>query len=361
MPSSIHRVLAGAGFITLASMAPAVAHHPGGSGNTGSGGPINTIGAETLGQGQGTVAFLFEYTVLNTMSDASLAFYAGKHLHVHSLAAIASPAVSVAYGVTSDLTVSARLPYVERTDIREGLHSHVHGIGAVNEAVARGDASGLGDASFMAQYRIMNNRETGTQWALLAGIKAPTGRTGLKDRNGEIFEAEFSPGSGSWDWSAGLAMSQSYGRFGVHANVLQTWVGRSAWEGIEPTRLGDRFQYNLAATFRLLGSASKVEKNYTHVHADGSKHVHKEAPAIASGPSLDLMLELNGEIHEHGKSLGVIDANSGGHTAYLAPGVRLSNGRWSAFASAGVPVINDQNGKQAEPSVRLVTGVAVSF
>jgi hypothetical protein len=360
MSLSISRALAGAGLVALISTGPAKAHHPGGSGNTGSAGPINTIGAETLAQGQSTVAFLFEYTVLNTMSDASLAYYAGKHLHVHSMAAIASPAVSVAYGVTNDLTVSARLPYVQRSDIREGFHEHVAGV-TTNSAVDRGDASGLGDASLLAHYRLVNNRDTGTQWALLAGVKAPTGRTGLKDKNGEIFEAEFSPGSGSWDWSAGLAVSQSYGRYGVHANVLQTWVGRSAWDGIDPTRLGDRFQYNLAGTYRIVGSAGGAEKAYTHIHADGSTHVHKEAPAAVSGPTLDIMLELNGEIHEHQKSLGVIDTNSGGHTAYLAPGVRLSNGRWSAFASVGIPVINDQTGKQAEPGVRALTGVAISF
>jgi hypothetical protein len=337
------------------------AHHPGGAGSTGGAGPINTISAVTLGEGQTTVGFLFEYTVLNTMSDATLAYDASKHQHVHSLSAIASPAVSMAYGISNDLTVSARLPYVTRSDIREGTHAHIAGV-SVNSATARGGASGIGDASALGQYRFVNNRETGTQWALLAGIKAPTGRTGLKDKNGEIFEAEFSPGNGSWDWSAGLALSQQYGRAALHANVLHTWVGRSAWDEIEPTRLGNRFQYNLAATYRWIGAvAGAPGATFTHTHADGTKHTHVAAPTVSSGPSLDVMLEMNGEIHEHQKVAGVIDRHSGGHTLYLAPGLRLSMDKWSAFASVGVPMINDQTGNQAEPSVRVVTGIAVSF
>jgi Putative MetA-pathway of phenol degradation len=362
MSFHLARALSCAGLVAFATTSPAEAHHPGGSGNTGSAGPINTVGAETLARGQSTVAFLFEYTALNAISDASLAYYAGKHQHVHSVASIASPAISLAYGVTNDLTVSARLPYVRRSDIREGHHEHVHGGGVHNEAVARGNASGIGDASLLAQYRIVNNRDTGTQWALLAGIKAPTGRTGLKDKNGEAFEAEFSPGTGSWDWSAGLAVSQGYGRWGVHANVLQTWVGRSAWNEIEPTRLGDRFQYNLATTYRLMGAtAGSTERPHSHGHGASKPHSHTNSAMGAGGPALDVMLELNGELHEHQKVAGIIDPHSGGHTAYLAPGVRLSNDRWSAFASVGVPVINDQNGKQAEPSARVTTGIAVSF
>ena len=359
MSNDLHRAVWGASLLVLASAVPTFAHHPGGAGNTGGAGPINTISAITLEQGQSTVAFLFEYTVLNTIPDATLASYAGKGRSVHSLAAIGSPSAGMAYGVTNDLTVSARLPYVARSNIGEGVLDDATGAAS---AVRRGDASGIGDASALAQYRFVNNRETGTQWALLAGVKAPTGRTGLKDRNGEVFEAEFSPGSGSWDWSAGLAASQRFGRAALHANVLYTWVGRSAWDGIDATTLGNRFQYNLAATYRLTGAIDGAPGgSYTHTHADGTKHTHDEAPAAPAGPALDVMLELNGEIHERERVAGLADPNSGGHTLHLAPGIRYSMDKWSAFASVGVPVVNDQNGTQAEPRVRVVTGVVVAF
>jgi hypothetical protein len=89
-------------------------------------------------------------------------------------------------------------------------------------------------------------------------------------------------------------------------------------------------------------------------------HRHEEAPA-PKGPALDLVLELNGEWHDHQRIGGVSDPNSGGNVIYLSPGVRVSVDKWSGFLSIGVPVVNDMNGVQAEPDWRVLTGVAVSF
>jgi len=163
-----------AGFATSALCTPVHAHHPGGGASIA--GPINTIPGTTLDRGQWVVGLTYEYTSFNSISDTALAFYAGQHEHVHTLRTIQSPVISLAYGLTSDLTISARLPYVLRTDIAEGAHSHVHGGAALNEVVHRGDSQGIGDVSFLAQYRIVNNRAMGTDWSLLGGVKAPTGR-----------------------------------------------------------------------------------------------------------------------------------------------------------------------------------------
>jgi len=92
-------------------------------------------------------------------------------------------------------------------------------------------------------------------------------------------------------------------------------------------------------------------------HQHGPSHL--EAPA--AGPALDLVLELNGEWHAKEVQSGVKDPNSGGNTLYLAPGLRFSKDNWSSFVSIGFPIINDLNGIQSEPEVRVVTGVSVSF
>ena len=75
---------------------------------------------------------------IDAFSDAQLKAFAGQHLHVHSLDAILAPSLIYAYGVTNDLTVIARLPFVTRRDIREGHHSHGPGGDTVD---ARGDFS----------------------------------------------------------------------------------------------------------------------------------------------------------------------------------------------------------------------------
>jgi hypothetical protein len=141
-------------------------------------------------------------------------------------------------------------------------------------------------------------------------------------------------------------------------------AGKGAYE----TNLGDRFQYNLAVSYRLAGYLSGSGPMYAgalpapmyHGGPKGQGHTHVE-PMAPTGPALDLVLELNGEWHDQQKVAGITDANSGGNVVYLSPGVRLTSGKMSAFASVGVPVINQMNGFQVEPDWRLLTGVSVGF
>ena len=51
----------------------------------------------------------------------------------------------------------------------------------------RGNTSGFGDVTVLGQYRFLNNQASGTQAAVLFGVKAPTGATNLVDPFGEIF------------------------------------------------------------------------------------------------------------------------------------------------------------------------------
>ena len=78
------------------------------------------------------------------------------------------------------------------------------------ETLDRGDTEGIGDLTLFGQYRFYG-QDTGLQASLLTGIKTPTGETGEHDDQGELFEAEFQPGSGSWDPMFGLALSQAQG------------------------------------------------------------------------------------------------------------------------------------------------------
>jgi hypothetical protein len=41
--------------------------------------------------------------------------------------------------------------------------------------------------------------------------------------------------------------------------------------------------------------------------------------------------------------------------------LRFSKDNWSSFVSVGFPIINDLNGIQSEPDIRVVTGVSVAF
>ena len=342
---------------------PALAHHPGGASNTGGAGPITTISASTLEAGHGAVAFLYEYIAFGGLGDTDLIDAASKHQHVHSIGTIQSASASAAYGVTDDFMVSARIPYVLRTDIREGHHEHLPGGIVSNTVDFRGDSSGIGDVTVLGQYRFLNNKATRTEAAFLFGVKAPTGATDRVDALGELFEAEFQPGSGSWDFLLGAAFTQRFGAWSFDANVLGVLVGT----GTQDTKLGDRFLYNAAVSYRLVGYTPPEQ----HAGLPSSALAHGPVPhrhehpleKIPAPPQwrVDAILELNGEWHDFETVAGVRDPNSGGHVLLLSPGLRIARGALSGFATFGIPLVNDMNGLQSKTSYRLFAGIAYAF
>jgi Putative MetA-pathway of phenol degradation len=345
---------------------PALAHHPGGTSNTGGAGPITTISAETLEAGHGAVAFLYEYIAFGGLGDRDLIDAASKHQHVHSIGSIQNAAASAAYGITDDFMVSVRIPYVLRTDIREGHHEHLPGGIVSNTVDFRGDSSGIGDVTALGQYRFLNNTVTNTQAALLFGVKMPIGATDRIDALGELFEAEFQPGSGSWDFMLGGAFTQRFGAWSFDANVLGVLVGT----GTQHTNLGSRFLYNAAVSYRLVGYQPPEEH---HARLPSSvlehgpvphRHEHPLDKIPAAAPPqwrVDAILELNGEWHDFETTAGVRDPNSGGHVLLLSPGVRVGYGNASGFATFGIPIVNEMNGLQSKTGYRLFTGIAYAF
>jgi hypothetical protein len=353
-------LLAGA-FSLLASSA--FAHHPGGASNTGGAGPITTISASTLEGGHGAVAFIYEYLAFGGLGDSDLVAAAGKHIHAHSIGTIQSASVSAAYGLTDDLMVSLRMPWVNRTDIREGHHAHLPGGIVSNTVDFRGDASGFGDVTVLGQYRFLNHLASRTEAAFLFGVKLPTGATNRFDQLGELFEAEFQPGSGSTDFLVGAALTRRVGAWSFDTNVLGIVVGR----GTQDTKLGDRFLYNAAISYRLVGYAPPEEQAslpssalshgpVPHRHA----HPLDKIPAVPTW-TVDAVLELNGEWHDKEETANVVDPNSGGHVLLLSPGLRIARGAFSGFASVGLPIVNDMNGIQSKTSYRVLTGISYAF
>jgi hypothetical protein len=102
------------------------------------------------------------------------------------------------------------------------------------------------------------------------------------------------------------------------------------------------------------GAEPHGEGDEGHAH----EHEHGHEP---TGPSLDLVLELNGEWHAEQVTNGIADPNSGGNTIFLSPGLRLSQDKWSSFVSVGIPVVDDLNGIQSEPNWRIIAGATWLF
>ncbi len=373
-----------AGALLLAATTPAKSHHPSGTGTSTTGAPIITIPGTTLQRGANALFLAFEHVSFDELSDAVLEAAAARDEHAHSLATLGSPSIGYARGLTDQLMVSFQLPYVFRTGIREAMHHHGaaggaeghhdeagadhthqdgeehHGDGSERpETVDRGDTEGIGDLALLGQYRFYGQDNGGLQASLITGLKMPTGKTGERDDQGELFEAEFQPGSGSWDPMLGLAVSQAFGRWSTGGNVLYT----IATEGTQHTDLGDRFFYNGAVSYRLTGAQVETSPPVAMQHAEhehGHQHQHNQSFSD-TGLVVDAVLELNGEWQAKQTISGVDDPNSGGSVVYLSPGVRVASNRWSGFVSVGLPIVNDLNGLQSEPTYRLFGGILVGF
>jgi hypothetical protein len=299
------------------------------------GGGLNTISTSSLSAGQWVLGLRSEVINNDPFSNAELAgFAAAGEEGIHATDEIVSAVATLAYGLTDDLDLSVRIPWIARNNIRAGEIEDNE-----PEAHGHGDSEGIGDLVVLGNYRIFARGDL--ELALQGGLKMPTGRTHVSDRGGRL-ETEFQPGSGSWDFLIGGALSRTFTHIGVHANLLYN----ATTEGAQNYEFGDALFYNLAFVF-------SPTKDHDH-----GAHQHR---TIVDELNWDLMLELNGEKRWRGDVHGVNDVNSGGNIVYVSPGIRVSLQRFSAFFSAGYPLLDDSNGRQSDVDFRIMGGVGLAF
>ena len=292
--------------------------------------PIITQGGITLPVGMWAGGVTTQFINFDSTSDAKLLGLKNNavdeaHGDVHSVNTFLQPSVFAAYGVTDNLTLGLRVPYV----LRSGVRSPNEEGDAVDKL---GNPSGFGDVSVFGQYRFFHTADNLNQASLTVGLKTPTGATAVQTNQGNTFEAHHQPGSGSWNPSTGLSFTRAMGAFSFDTNVLYTFATR----GIQQTNLGDVFDYNFALSYAF-GAPVR----------SGFFSSSNNAPWTA-------ILELNGEQQDYQKTAGLTDPNSGGNTVYISPGIRFSGGKgWNTALSVGAPIVTDLNGFQSEPSYRI--------
>ncbi len=329
--------------------------------------PLGTEVAIPLNKGAIAAGLRGEYIDFDGLANDELIRLrrADPKADLHSTGSLWVASFRAAYGVTENLSIGFRLPWVQRNDIREPEEGHFHnGNFSAHDVNLLGESSGIGDVSFFGLYRFYKNLQTHSHVSLLLGFKAPTGDTGNKvsrnainTRTGERFvreeedghaaaegghhsdefETEHQPGSGSWDGFFGIAYSQTIGPFELDSNVL---YGLTT-EGSRQTDLGDVFSYNASLSYPLVLSGGDLP-----------------CPNCLLG----LFVEINGEWRGKNEFGGVNDPNSGGHTVYISPGVRLTGGpHWNVAAGFGYPVVADMNGTEVEPNYRVLSTVNIAF
>lgn len=310
--------------VVLFLQSEAGAHHAAVGMATGEAGPIKTISASTMKQGSFGFDVQAEYIDLKRFSDAELLRFAEAGADTHSIDSVRHLFLSFGYGLTNDLTLGLKLPYVSLRNIRA---SHAE---TPDELHNHGNSSGIGDLSVVARYRFIKDSNTGFGSSVIGGIKAPTGKTTVNDSEGERLEAEHQPGSGSWDPIIGLAATKRIGDISLDANILYIL----STKGSQETDLGDTLNLNAAVSWR----------------------------AVKKDVAVDLVLEANGQWKQKLKIGGVKDPNSGETVLFLSPGLRLGfKNNMMAYISAGFPVVQDLNGIQTKTRTRTLFGFGMGF
>jgi hypothetical protein len=170
------------GAALLALSGPALADHMGPS-SVGAGGGLTISSPDTLDAGHGSIGFRLSYTRPEQRSDVELEALAGQGIAAHNTDYNLNASLGVAYGINHHLTVAAELPYVRRDDLREGADGQIERLGSV---------AGIGDVNVLAKYRLTDGEGLG--FALLGGLKLPTGGTHRRSGDGERLETEHQRG-----------------------------------------------------------------------------------------------------------------------------------------------------------------------
>ncbi len=339
------------GAVLLALGSPALADHMGPS-SVGAGGGLTVFSPDTLDAGHGGAGFRLSYTRPEHRSDAELEALAGQHIHAHNTDYNLNASVGIAYGLNHHLTVSAELPYVRRDDLREGEHSLVGGQ-AINEVARLGSVAGIGDLNILAKYRLTDGEEAG--FAILGGIKLPTGSTSKRSDDGERLETEHQPGTGSWDPLIGASAATRLGSLQLTASALY----QVSTKGAQDTQLGNRLQGGIALSHRF-GPVEQHHAEVSHNHHHGDElDEHVEAH---SHITWDAFVELGGELEGRQKVGGETEEESGGKWLYVAPGARVNTASgWSAGAAIAVPVWQDIRASHPNNRYRLMLSLGRSF
>lgn len=334
------KLASGLSFLALLSCysIPATADHGSLGFGLGTASPIVTDTGITLPEGMWATGLRTQFISFNTPSDSALLDKANVHGDVHSVSKLIQPSLFAAYGISDDLTLGVRVPWSIRTSVRSPSESG-------NGVDQLGDASGFGDVSVFGQYRFWHSLDNLNHASLITGVKAPTGVTGVYSKLGSTFEPHFQPGSGSWDPMFGLAFTRAMGQFSLDTSIMYT-VSTLGIHDAEGNRydMGDAFNYNIALSYAV------------------SNNDHSGLEASSNNQPLTLVLELNGETRAKQKAGGIVDANSGGTTLYLSPGIRYAGGKgWNTALSFGAPIVHEYSGYQTPPDYRIIHRFTVTF
>jgi len=197
--------------------------------------------------------------------------------------------------LTPDLRIIATVPYVDR----QHQHMLAHTPTYDPRYVVSWDFQGIGDATVVAQYRVLK-RAGGPTLELQGGVKLPTGRTHVPNETQvnlgveTTLEPSARPGTGSTDWITGAFLTQPLpvrNMLPLTASALAKWTGK----GTDDFEVGDELQAGISTGWSprpwvtLLGQVN-YSAHGSDVSADPSETAHTGMRGLYLTPGTSLRL-----------------------------------------------------------------------
>jgi len=229
------------------------------------------------------------------------------------------------YGLSERFTLFGVLPYFGEKELR---------LSTGDGRITRGTA-GPGDATLLVRYTAFqwNGQGRTLRVAPLAGVIAPTGDDGDRDRLGRL-PRPLQPGAGSWGGLAGVVAT--YQTLGWQVDGQLAYRRQGTNEGFRPStesHLDLSFQYRLLP--RELGGGvpgflyGVIESNLVHTDSD----------------------RLN----------GADLADTGGTQWFLTPGLQYVTRRWVLEAAVQLPVQQNMHAGALRDNYIAHVGFRVNF
>jgi Putative MetA-pathway of phenol degradation len=296
-------------FVILISQHAALADH--GPGTSGSG--FTTLSAEILKPGRFSSSVQTDWTEFDVP--------AGKPEGVDLLDRSCLTTFNMSYGIIENVQLGLTYGYYAA----EGNREYEKG----DELIF--DPDGFTDLWLSGKCRVYQGPIG--QFALLAGMKAPTGDSTLTNSDGEEVEPSATAGTGAWDAQAGVAYTIPLRpSLTLDASAIYTLRGER-----HDYRLGDRLDLGTSLAWHL-GDAKGTYPQVSLVAEAILRHVQKSEVS------------------------GTDDGGTGGTVLFLSPGVKVSFAEsMAASLAVQLPVIQNLNGDALETDFRLLAGFSYSF
>ena len=215
---------------------------------------------------------------------------------------------AMGYGITEKLAVFTIVPIISRDVTIDNVST---------------SASGLADIQTFARYQMYQKDGPGrtTRIASFAGINIPTGQTGETS-------------DGSTDFFGGLILTRASTNWNFDGQIQYTVNGQK-----NGFARGNEAVIDASLQYRINNHNGNVNTNgYLFTVLEASL-VYTDANEITN----------------------IADANSGGTTAFITPGLQYATKRWIAETAIKIPVVKNLNGTALQPGVTGIASMRFNF